>query len=80
MQRNWIRKSTGAQPFKIKDTDKDFTVRLPTPFLVRLHAVLPPCTCRRHRAEQAQAGRLQHAASLKSDLARTDLAKEKPGA
>ena len=86
MQRNWIGKSTGANvTFKIKDTDKDFTVFTTRPdtlfgatyaVLAPEHALVDAITS----AEQAQAvADYKHAASLKSDLARTDLAKEKTG-
>ena len=86
MQRNWIGKSTGANvTFKVKDTDEEFTVfttRPDTLFGVT-YAVLAP----EHdlvdiitTAGQAQAvADYKHQASLKSDLARTDLAKEKTG-
>ena len=86
MQRNWIGKSTGANvTFKIKDTDKDFTVFTTRPdtlfgatyaVLAPEHALVDAITSE----EQAQAvADYKHAASLKSDLARTDLAKEKTG-
>ena len=86
MQRNWIGKSTGANvTFKIKGTDKDFTVFTTRPdtlfgatyaVLAPEHALVDAITS----AEQAQAvADYKHAASLKSDLARTDLAKEKTG-
>jgi len=86
MQRNWIGKSTGANvTFKIKDTDKNFTVFTTRPdtlfgatyaVLAPEHALVDAITS----AEQAQAvADYKHAASLKSDLARTDLAKEKTG-
>lgn len=84
MQRNWIGKSTGANvTFKVKDTDKDFTVftTRPDTLFGATYAVLAP----EHdlvdaitSPEQAQAvADYKRAASLKSDLARTDLAKEK---
>ena len=86
MQRNWIGKSTGANvTFKIKDTDKDFTVftTRPDTLFGATYAVLSP----EHdlvdsitSPEQAKAvAEYKHKASLKSDLARTDLAKEKTG-
>ncbi|MCD9265633.1 leucine--tRNA ligase, partial [Citrobacter braakii] len=86
MQRNWIGKSTGANvTFKVKDTDKDFTVftTRPDTLFGATYAVLAP----EHplveaitTPEQAQAvADYKHQASLKSDLARTDLAKEKTG-
>ncbi|MCO4468101.1 valyl-tRNA synthetase [Streptococcus infantarius subsp. infantarius] len=86
MQRNWIGKSTGANvTFKVKDTDKDFMVftTRPDTLFGATYAVLAP----EHplveaitTPEQAQAvADYKHQASLKSDLARTDLAKEKTG-
>ena len=86
MQRNWIGKSIGANvTFKVKDTDKDFTVftTRPDTLFGATYAVLAP----EHplveaitTPEQAQAvADYKHQASLKSDLARTDLAKEKTG-
>ncbi len=86
MQRNWIGKSTGANvTFKIKDTDKDFTVftTRPDTLFGATYAVLAP----EHdlvdsitSAEQAEAvAEYKRQASLKSDLARTDLAKDKTG-
>lgn len=86
MQRNWIGKSTGANvTFKIKDTDKDFTVftTRPDTLFGATYAVLAP----EHNLvdsitspEQAEAvADYKRQASLKSDLARTDLAKEKTG-
>lgn len=86
MQRNWIGKSTGANvTFKVKDTDEEFTVftTRPDTLFGATYAVLAP----EHdladiitAADQAQAvADYKHQASLKSDLARTDLAKEKTG-
>ena len=86
MQRNWIGKSTGANvTFKIKDTDKDFTVftTRPDTLFGATYAVLAP----EHdlvdviaSSQQAQAvADYKLKASLKSDLARTDLAKDKTG-
>ena len=86
MQRNWIGKSTGANvTFKIKDTDKDFTVftTRPDTLFGATYAVLAP----EHdlvdsitSPEQAEAvSEYKRQASLKSDLARTDLAKDKTG-
>ena len=86
MQRNWIGKSTGANvTFKIKDTDKDFTVftTRPDTLFGATYAVLAP----EHdlvdsitSPEQAEAvADYKRQASLKSDLARTDLAKDKTG-
>ncbi|NLQ44216.1 leucine--tRNA ligase [Streptococcus mutans] len=86
MQRNWIGKSTGDNvTFKVKDTDEEFTVftTRPDTLFGATYAVLAP----EHdlvdiitTAGQAQAvADYKHQASLKSDLARTDLAKEKTG-
>ncbi|HFI0452123.1 TPA: leucine--tRNA ligase [Streptococcus suis] len=86
MQRNWIGKSTGANvTFKIKGTDKDFTVftTRPDTLFGATYAVLAP----EHdlvdsitSPEQAEAvAEYKRQASLKSDLARTDLAKDKTG-
>lgn len=86
MQRNWIGKSVGANvAFKIKGFDQDFTVftTRPDTLFGATYAVLAP----EHElvnqiTSPAQAEfvkEYQHQASLKSDLARTDLAKEKTG-
>lgn len=86
MQRNWIGKSTGAHvDFKVAGTDKTFTVYTTRPDTLfgATYAVLAP----EHELvdaitspEQAEAvADYKHQASLKSDLARTDLAKEKTG-
>lgn len=86
MQRNWIGKSTGAHvDFKVAGTDKTFTVYTTRPDTLfgATYAVLAP----EHElvdaittSEQAEAvADYKHQASLKSDLARTDLAKEKTG-
>ncbi|MGT2757009.1 leucine--tRNA ligase [Streptococcus ovuberis] len=86
MQRNWIGKSTGANvTFKIKDTDLEFTVFTTRPdtlfgatyaVLAPEHALVEEITT----ADQAQAvADYKHQASLKSDLARTDLNKDKTG-
>lgn len=84
MQRNWIGKSTGANvTFKVKGTDKEFTVFTTRPdtlfgatftVLAPEHELVDAITS----SEQAEAVvDYKHQASLKSDLARTDLAKEK---
>lgn len=84
MQRNWIGKSTGANvTFKVKGSDKDFTVFTTRPdtlfgatyaVLAPEHALVDEITS----PEQAEAvADYKRQASLKSDLARTDLAKEK---
>lgn len=86
MQRNWIGKSIGADViFKVADTDKKFTVftTRPDTLFGATYAVLSP----EHSLvddittpEQAKAvADYKRKASLKSDLARTDLAKEKTG-
>ncbi|MGT2930379.1 leucine--tRNA ligase [Streptococcus dentasini] len=86
MQRNWIGKSIGAHvDFKVAGTDKQFTVftTRPDTLFGATYAVMAP----EHdlvdvimSAEQAQAViDYKHQASLKSDLARTDLNKEKTG-
>ena len=86
MQRNWIGKSVGANvDFKIKGFDQDFTVftTRPDTLFGATYAVLAP----EHElvnqiASPGQAEfvkEYQHQASLKSDLARTELAKEKTG-
>ncbi|SNG27317.1 leucyl-tRNA synthetase [Streptococcus pneumoniae] len=86
MQRNWIGKSTGANvTFKVKGTDKEFTVFTTRPdtlfgatftVLAPEHELVDTITS----PEQAEAvADYKHQASLKSDLARTDLAKEKTG-
>ncbi|VKW98559.1 leucyl-tRNA synthetase [Streptococcus pneumoniae] len=86
MQRNWIGKSTGANvTFKVKGTDKEFTVFTTRPdtlfgatftVLAPEHELVDAITS----TEQAEAvADYKHQASLKSDLARTDLAKEKTG-
>lgn len=86
MQRNWIGKSTGANvTFKVKGTDKEFTVFTTRPdtlfgatftVLAPEHELVDAITS----SEQAEAvADYKHQASLKSDLARTDLAKEKTG-
>jgi len=87
MQRNWIGKSTGADVvFKIKDTDKEFTVfttRCDTLFgatycvMSPEHPFVNDITTAEH-AEEVKA--YQEAAARKSDLERTELNKEKTGA
>lgn len=86
MQRNWIGKSVGAHVnFKIAETDFDFTVftTRPDTLFGATYAVLAPehelvekiTTTEQKSAVEAYIKE----ASLKSDLARTDLAKEKTG-
>lgn len=86
MQRNWIGKSRGANvTFKVKGTNQEFTVftTRPDTLFGATFAVLAP----EHdlvqsitTPEQVEiVADYQHQASLKSDLARTDLAKEKTG-
>ena len=85
-QRHWIGKSVGADvTFQVADTDKEFTVftTRPDTLFGATYAVLAP----EHplvdsitTSEQKNAVKdYQHEAALKSDLARTDLAKEKTG-
>ena len=86
MQRNWIGKSEGANiTFKIEDTDKNFTVFTTRPDTVygATYAVLSPehelideITTEDYK-EKIKA--YQEKAARKSDLERTDLAKEKTG-
>lgn len=86
MQRNWIGKSVGAHvDFQVAGTDKSFTVftTRPDTLFGATYAVMAP----EHELvdvitspEQAQAvADYKHEASLKSDLARTDLNKDKTG-
>jgi len=87
MQRNWIGKSTGAEViFKIAGTDKTVTVYTTRPdtlfgatymVLAPEHALVDSITTADCR-EKVDAYR--KAASLKSDLDRTELATEKTGA
>ncbi|MDR1606056.1 MAG: leucine--tRNA ligase [Streptococcaceae bacterium] len=86
MQRNWIGKSVGANvDFKIKETDHTFTVftTRPDTLFGATYAVLAPehdLVGQITSPAQAEAVKAyQHQASLKSDLARTDLAKDKTG-
>ncbi len=86
MQRNWIGKSVGADiNFKVEGTDEEFTVftTRPETLFGSTFAVLAPehpLVEKITTAEQADAVEdYQHQASLKSDLARTDLAKDKTG-
>ncbi|USI67326.1 leucine--tRNA ligase [Lactococcus petauri] len=86
MQRNWIGKSVGADiNFKVEGTDEEFTVftTRPETLFGSTFAVLAPehpLVEKITTAEQADAVEdYKHQASLKSDLARTDLAKDKTG-
>lgn len=86
MQRNWIGKSIGANvTFKVKGTDKEFTVfttRPDTLFGATFTVLAPEHDLVDAITSTEQAGAVadyKHQASLKSDLARTDLAKEKTG-
>ncbi|MFK5291383.1 leucine--tRNA ligase, partial [Lactococcus lactis] len=87
MQRNWIGKSVGADvTFEVAGTDKSFEVftTRPDTLFGATYAVLAP----EHDLvdaitipEQKEAvAEYRRKASLKSDLARTDLSKEKTGA
>ena len=87
MQRNWIGKSTGAEvTFKIADTDKTVTVYTTRPdtlfgatymVLAPEHALVDSITTADCKAT---VDAYRKAASLKSDLDRTELATEKTGA
>lgn len=86
MQRNWIGKSVGADVnFKVEGSDEEFTVftTRPETLFGSTFAVLAPehpLVEKITTAEQADAVEdYKHQASLKSDLARTDLAKDKTG-
>lgn len=86
MQRNWIGKSTGAEvTFQIEGTDQSlvvFTTRPDTLFgatysvLAPEHELVAQITT---EAQKAAVTAYQEAAARKSDLERTDLAKEKSG-
>lgn len=86
MQRNWIGKSKGANvTFAVADHDLDFTVFTTRPdtlygatfaVLSPEHALVDTITTAEQRAEVTA---YQNTAALKSDLERTDLAKEKSG-
>lgn len=87
MQRNWIGKSSGATVhFKIKGHEEGFSVfttRVDTLFGASYAVLAPehPLVDVITSPEQAEAvADYKRQASLKSDLARTDLAKEKTGA
>ncbi|BAV03417.1 leucine--tRNA ligase [Lactococcus formosensis] len=86
MQRNWIGKSVGADVnFKVEGSDEEFTVftTRPETLFGSTFAVLAPehpLVEKITTAEQADdVEDYKHQASLKSDLARTDLAKDKTG-
>lgn len=86
MQRHWIGKSIGAHvTFGIRDSSEDvtvFTTRPDTLFGATYVVLAPehPLVDVITTADQVQAvTAYQHQASLKSDLVRTDLAKEKTG-
>ncbi|CZQ87873.1 aminoacyl-transfer rna synthetases class-i signature [Trichococcus palustris] len=86
MQRNWIGRSEGSNvTFKIKDTDKDFTVftTRPDTLFGATYAVMAPELplvkeiMSSDRADAVEA--YIDSVSLKSDLDRTEMAKEKTG-
>ncbi|WP_106450956.1 leucine--tRNA ligase [Trichococcus alkaliphilus] len=86
MQRNWIGRSEGSNvTFKIKDTDKDFTVFTTRPDTLygATYAVMAPelpLVKEIMSGQQAEAVKAYiDSISLKSDLDRTELAKEKTG-
>lgn len=86
MQRNWIGRSEGSNvTFKIKDSDKDFTVFTTRPDTLygATYAVMAPelpLVKEIMSAQQAEAVEAYiDSISLKSDLDRTELAKEKTG-
>ncbi|MGX7419112.1 leucine--tRNA ligase [Carnobacterium gallinarum] len=86
MQRNWIGKSVGANvTFKIKDTDKEFTVftTRPDTLFGTTFAVLAPelelVTEITTPEQKAAVDAYIQEVSLKTDLDRTDLAKTKTG-
>ena len=86
MQRNWIGRSEGSNvTFKIKDTDKDFTVFTTRPDTLygATYAVMAPelpLVKEIMSGQQAEAVEAYiDSISLKSDLDRTELAKEKTG-
>ena len=86
MQRNWIGKSTGAEvDFKIDGLDKDlrvYTTRPDTLFgatymvIAPVHELVAEITT---EEQKLQVDNYIKAAALKSDLDRTELAKEKTG-
>lgn len=86
MQRNWIGRSEGSNvTFKIKDTDKNFTVFTTRPDTLygATYAVMAP---ELPLVKEIMSGQQSEAVeayidsiSLKSDLDRTELAKEKTG-
>ncbi|MDR2977239.1 MAG: leucine--tRNA ligase [Streptococcaceae bacterium] len=85
-QRNWIGRSVGADvDFKVAGSDKKitvFTTRPDTLFGATYCVLAPehPLVDAITSQEQAKAvAEYKHTASLKSDLARTDLAKDKTG-
>ncbi|WP_107995099.1 leucine--tRNA ligase [Trichococcus paludicola] len=86
MQRNWIGRSEGSNvTFKIKDTNKDFTVFTTRPDTLygATYAVMAPelpLVKEIMSGQQAEAVEAYiDSISLKSDLDRTELAKEKSG-
>ena len=86
MQRNWIGRSTGAEvDFKIEGVDEDltiFTTRPDTLFGATYMVIAPEhpltdiITTKEHKKSVSE---YVKATSLKSELDRTDLAKEKTG-
>lgn len=86
MQRNWIGRSEGAElTFKVDDTDLSFdvfTTRPDTIFGATFAVLSPehPLVDKITSVDEKEAVKAyKHSASLKSDLERTDLAKDKSG-
>lgn len=86
MQRNWIGKSTGADvTFAVDGTSQTFEVftTRPDTLFGATYAVLAPehplVNCITTDEQASSVAEYQRQASLKSDLARTDLAKDKTG-
>ncbi|MGP6139833.1 MULTISPECIES: leucine--tRNA ligase [unclassified Jeotgalibaca] len=86
MQRNWIGRSEGSNvTFKIKDTDKEFTVfttRPDTLFGATYAVMAPELPLVQEIMSPEQAAEVKayvDSIATKSDLDRTDLAKEKTG-
>ena len=84
MQRNWIGKSVGAHVnFKVKDTDKEFTVftTRPDTLFGATYCVLAPehVLVDEIATNKEEVAEYKEKCAAKSDLERTDLNKEKSG-